>query len=223
MRKPDSENLRKIQSAASRRKLLLAGMAVFADKGYDGASVRQIVGKNNQSVNTISLYFGSKEELAVAIVEELKKTIVIPVTHSAGEICSDLAWRVAVKRLVQQVVALFTTTEEPNCYFAPLYRHESANLHAKKVTLHEAVMMPIFREFEKIIGMGVADRDPMVLRLATLSLWNNVIAYALKHPDVIAADVPTGIDPQLFRETTIDYMVEKALAGLHFTPETANV
>lgn len=216
MKKPESENIRKIQAAESQRKVLLAGMACFAEKGYIGASVRDIVGRIGRSVNAISLSFGSKEELANAVIAELKRTIVAPIAHTADQISSDFAWRVAVKRFIAQVVALFNAKEEPNCYFAALYRHESANLHAKKVTLHEEVIKPIFNQFERLIALGVADQDPMTVRLWTLALWNNVIIYALKHPDVLAEDVPEGVDPHLFRETTIDFMVDKYLKELHF-------
>lgn len=76
--------------------------------------------------------------------------------------------------------------------------------------------MPIFHQFEQLIALGVPGRDPSIVRLATLSLWNNVLAYALKHPETLAADVPDGIDPLLFREMTIDYMLEVGLSQLKF-------
>lgn len=220
MKKTASENLRKRQAAESRQRILLAGMQVFAAKGYRGATVRDIVEKIGCSVNAISLHFGSKENLATAVVQALKETIVSPVANRPDEITSDFAWRVAVKRFVQQVVGLFTATEEPNCYFAPLYRYESADLREKKVTLHAEIVQPLFRQLEGLMALGVADRHPVTVRLATLALWNMVVAYALKHPDVIAEGVPAGIDPGLFRDMTIDYMVEKGLAGLAFAPRT---
>ena len=207
------------RTGSSRRKLLLAGMAQFAEKGYSGASVRDIVGSIGFSVPSISLHFGGKEALSVAIVRELTQTIVPPSSSDLGSITTDLAWRVAVKKYVSDLIALFAAKDEPNCYFAALYRHESANLHAKKVTLHEEIMVPIFRQFEQLVALGVAGRDPALVRLATLSLWNNVLAYVLKHPETLAADVPEGVDPQLFREMTIDYMVEVGLSKLKFTPE----
>ena len=200
----------------SRRRLLLAGMAQFADKGYSGASVRDIVGSVGCSIPSISLHFGGKAGLATAIVKEMKRTFVFPVTDVPASITTDFAWRVAVKRFVSNLIALFAAKDEPNCYFAALYRHETANLHEKKVTLHEEIMVPIFRQFERLIALGVAGRDPSLVRLATLSLWNNVLAYALKHPETLAADVPDGIDPALFREMAIDYMVEVGLARLRF-------
>lgn len=217
MRRQKSEGIRKSQSKESRRRLLLAGMIQFAKMGYSGASVRDIVGYAGMSVPAISAYFGSKEGLATAIVDEFKRTIVIPMASQADEIGSDLMWRVAVKRFVQQVIAIFNAKDEPNCYFAALYRHESANLHAKKVTLHDEIISPIFHQLEKLMALGVADRSPIVVRLWTLALWNNVIAYALKHPEVIAKDVPEGIDSQLFLETTIDFMVDKCIRDLSFT------
>lgn len=216
MKKTSRENGRANRAAESRQKLLLAGMVQFADKGYSGASVRDIVGSIGYSVPAISMYFGGKEGLALAIVEELKRTVVPPAVSDSSSITTDLAWRVAVKRFVCDLIAIFEAKDVPNCYFSALYRHESANLHAKKVTLHEEIMVPIFRQFEQLIAMGVAGRDPSLVRLATLSLWNNVLAYALKHPETLAADVPEGVDPQLFREMAIDYMVEVGLSKLGF-------
>ena len=207
------------RAAESRRKLMLAGMARFAEKGYSGASVRDIVGGLGCSVQAISLHFGSKEGLSVAIVEEFRKTFVLPTVSDPASITTDRAWRVAVKRFVSDLIELMGAKDEPNCYFAALYRHESANLHAKTKTLHEEIMMPIFRQFEQLIARGVPGRDPSLVRLVTLSLWNNVLAYALKHPEVLAADVPEGIDSRLFREMTIDYMVEVGLSKLKFTQE----
>ncbi|MCQ2368501.1 MAG: TetR family transcriptional regulator [Kiritimatiellae bacterium] len=208
---------RTTKAIESRQKLLLAGMEQFAEKGYSGASVRDIVGSIGYSVPSISAYFGGKEGLANAIVETLKQTFVQPVIHDLSTITTDRAWRVAVKGFVSDLIGLFASKDEPNRYFAALYRHESANLHAKKVTLHEEIMVPIFHHFERLIELGVPGRDKTTIRLATLSLWNNVLAYALKHPETLAADVPEGIDPKLFREMTIDYMVEVGLSQLNFT------
>ena len=205
-----------MQTAESRRRILLAGMEVFAEKGFAGASIRDIVGKIGCSVNAVSIHFGSKEELAKAVVLELKRTIVMPAPPRAGEILSDYAWRVAVKQFVRQVVGIFLATDEPNCHFAALYRHESANLHGKKVTLYGEIVKPIQRQLEDLVALGVPEHDPVTVRLWTLFLWNNVLAYALKHPDVLADDLPQGADLQLFRETTVDFMVDKCIGELHF-------
>lgn len=216
MVKNESDNKRRLQPAELRQRILHAGMSVFAEKGYRGATVRDIVELIGCSVNAVNNHFGTKEGLAVAVVEEMKRTIVMPVAHTAEGIGNDFSWRVAVKRFVTDVIGLFSSKDEPNSCFAALYRHESASLHDKKVTLHEEIVVPIFRQLESLVALGVEGRDPLMVRLATLALWNNVIAYALKHPEVIESDVPHGVDPTLFRQTTIDYMVEQSLARLRF-------
>lgn len=64
MEKSKHEGGHRDRAAESRHRLLLAGMAQFAEKGYDGASVRGIVGSVGCSVPAISSYFGGKEGLA---------------------------------------------------------------------------------------------------------------------------------------------------------------
>ena len=209
---------RKMQSAESRRRVLMAGMAVFAQKGYAGSSVRDIVGRIGCSVNAISNHFGSKEDLATAVVMALKETIVTPVASNAEQICSDYAWSIAMKRFARQVVDLFLAKDEPNCYFASLYRRESADLRAKKVTLHEEIVKPMLHQLEGLVSLGVPDGDRMTIRLRTLSLWHGLLAYALNDPDVIAEAVPEGVDASLFREAFVDFMVDRCIGDLKFNP-----
>lgn len=203
-----------------RQKVLSIGMEAFADKGYYGTGVRDITGKIGCSVNALSINFGGKAGLADAIIDEFKKTIVTPVAQSSEMILSDFAWRIAIKHFVSQVIGLFYSKEVPNCYFAALYRHESARFHDKKRTLHKEIIEPIFHELEKLMVLGVPDRDKLITRLWTLALWNNVVIYALKHPDVLKDDIPEGMDPELFRATTIDFMVDKCIRDLKFTGES---
>src|SRR6476646_2735695 len=42
---------------------------VFAELGYDGASIRQISGEANVNMDMLNYYFGSKEGLFLAIFE----------------------------------------------------------------------------------------------------------------------------------------------------------
>jgi AcrR family transcriptional regulator len=51
--------------------LLAAARAVFAKKGYDSATVSEIVGRAGVAQGTFYLYFPGKESLAGAFAEEL--------------------------------------------------------------------------------------------------------------------------------------------------------
>lgn len=51
--------------------LLAAAIEVFADKGFDAATVRDICGKANANVAAVNYHFGGKDALYVAALEEV--------------------------------------------------------------------------------------------------------------------------------------------------------
>ena len=51
--------------------LLIAAMEVFADKGFDAATVRDICGKANANVAAVNYHYGGKDALYVAVLEEI--------------------------------------------------------------------------------------------------------------------------------------------------------
>ncbi|QJB55254.1 TetR/AcrR family transcriptional regulator [Pseudodesulfovibrio sp. zrk46] len=51
--------------------LLAAAMEVFADKGFDAATVRDICGKANANVAAVNYHYGGKDALYVAVLEEV--------------------------------------------------------------------------------------------------------------------------------------------------------
>ena len=58
-----------------RSRLLTSGAYLIAEKGFDGASVRAICGHAGTSVNMIHHYFGSKQGLLDAIVEQFSSGV----------------------------------------------------------------------------------------------------------------------------------------------------
>lgn len=53
----------------ARRRLLLAALRKFGEKGYENASLRDIADDAGQNVAAISYYFGNKEKLYAAVLE----------------------------------------------------------------------------------------------------------------------------------------------------------
>jgi AcrR family transcriptional regulator len=57
-------------SILTRRRILKAASRVFAEEGYEGASIRDIVAKADVNQAAISYHFGSKEGLYRAVLEK---------------------------------------------------------------------------------------------------------------------------------------------------------
>lgn len=67
-------------SLPARERLLLAGGAVFAEKGFDGASVREICVLAGTTSNMIHHYFGSKQGLYDEILSGFsERLLVVPI------------------------------------------------------------------------------------------------------------------------------------------------
>ncbi len=59
----------------TRARLLASGARLIAEKGFDGASVREICTDADTSINMIHHYFGSKQGLLDAIVEQFSSGV----------------------------------------------------------------------------------------------------------------------------------------------------
>lgn len=201
-----------------KQKILLAAMEEFAALGYRGATLRGIAGKVGATAALINYHFGSKELLAEAVVEAERKAVSVPIVCDLDSIVSDISWRAALKNFIYRTIDVFTSEEVPNRYFAALYRHESTNVSAKKVSLHDSCLLPVYKQLEQIVALGVPPEDKYAVRLWALSLWNLVLAYALKDPDRVGEYIPEGLSPDLFRTVAVDFMVDKILGLLHYEP-----
>ncbi len=65
------ENIRKHDSEKSRSSILAAATRMFAEKGLYGARIDEIASASGLNKNMIYVYFGSKEELYMAVLAEL--------------------------------------------------------------------------------------------------------------------------------------------------------
>lgn len=60
---------------SARERLLASGAFLFAEKGFDGVSVRKVCEHANTSINMVHYYFGSKDGLLEAIVEQFSSGV----------------------------------------------------------------------------------------------------------------------------------------------------
>ena len=77
----------------SRERLLETAIGMFAEKGYAGTSVREIVERAGVSKPVLYYYFQSKEGLFLAILdmaENLQKQLLFEVLESEGNVLDRL-------------------------------------------------------------------------------------------------------------------------------------
>jgi AcrR family transcriptional regulator len=93
-----------VANAPDRRtQLLTAARGVFAKKGYDSATVSEIVGRAGVAQGTFYLYFAGKEALAGAFAEELGERFAELAEEKAGR---SRTFDAAIARLVEASYAV---------------------------------------------------------------------------------------------------------------------
>lgn len=81
------------RKAAKRQKMLNAAMTIFARQGYIGASLDAIAQEAGVSKPTLYQYFGNKEKLFEAVLQQASDQILLPFADSADSMVGDmLAW-----------------------------------------------------------------------------------------------------------------------------------
>lgn len=94
---------RPVQETELRARLLDAARALFAAKGFDKTSTREIASSVGANIGLISYYFGGKEELYLAVLEQSALQLKSHAVFSASLEGMD---RCAFRELLRGVIAL---------------------------------------------------------------------------------------------------------------------
>lgn len=140
-------------------------MQVFAEKGYEGASLRDLT--SAMKINRFSMYssFGNKEALYVKAMERFNQAR----RKGLIEALAGTSARNGVEKLLRNAISRFTDPEHGSCFFtqAPLAPEEASRetraLMARRRTEIEQVMR---ERFERAIEDGELPRGVSAADLA---------------------------------------------------------
>lgn len=154
-----------------RRDILVAATHEFAARGYVGARVDDIVARAEVSKNLAYHYFGSKEGLFIAVVENVYARLMLYLSDPAIRHMEPVA---AMEHIVRSVHRTFLAHPE----VIPLLNSE--NLHrASRIARSEAVRTmrnPLLESLVDVLERGAAvglfrqDTDPLDLYISVCGL-----------------------------------------------------
>jgi AcrR family transcriptional regulator len=167
----------------NRRAILTAAREVFAEVGYEAASVRDIIGRTGLASGTFYNYYRSKEEIARAIASDAAERL-RPILRTHREGANDFAGyligviRVYFQFIVDEQLALRTTRQLAERY--------------PRVRIQTPAAAAVFEEVRSSIEF-VMQRDPG-LRVDVEYLTAAVIGVAREIGDRMLARQPLDID-----------------------------
>ena len=168
MRKPKSPE-------ANRARILKAALDEFAARGFKGASMDAIAARTHTTRALINYYFGGKEQLYIAVLEQVYAEI----REAEGQLDLDhLAPVAAVRRIVQFTFDYYLAHEG----FVRLVvaENQAKGRHLKKSAAMRALNRPIIDTLGGVIARGQRDGsfrpgiDPVDVHMmiAALGMFN---------------------------------------------------
>lgn len=164
MRKPKSPQ-------ANRARILAAAKAEFAARGFDGASMDAIAGRTHTTRALINYYFGSKEKLYLAVLQNAYAEI-----REAESVLhlDDLAPQEAIRRVVEFTYDYYVAHED----FVRLVvsENQAQGKHLKRSATLRRLNRPIVDRLAAVIARGRAegafrsDIDPVDVHMAIAAL-----------------------------------------------------
>jgi TetR/AcrR family transcriptional regulator, regulator of cefoperazone and chloramphenicol sensitivity len=164
----------------TRLRILQTALRVFATEGYEGASTRTIAQRAGVNLPALQYYFGNKEGLYRAVIEQIGEIVGQHITPVTEQISRELAHGPASRgqtlellcRLLDAFVVLVTDQANPDWeYRALFFVRAEIEPQAALDALHQRVMRQIVEPCAVLIGRLTgqpSDAEPTLLRTVAL-------------------------------------------------------
>lgn len=177
----------------TRRKLLLAALKKFGEKGYENASVREIADEAEQNVAAIGYYFGSKERLYAAVLEgigEHLRGVFAEVAAESRELLASGDPDVAtaqgiIKRMLRTLLGEQLEGSEFEKIRLVMLREQAAPSENFEL-LYQKTLKPLHELFTRAVGITTGE-DPTSTKviLRTHAMFGQVLAFTLARATIL--------------------------------------
>lgn len=196
------------ETAGSRERLIQAGAHVFAEKGYEKATVREICRRARVNVALVKYYFGDKLELYTEVLrfslEPRPQPVLIP----------DETPEAAVRRIVGSMVERAHQSSGQTHLRFRLMMNEFMRPSAATARVIEVIMQPVYDKLRNLVSQlcGQAPDDEFV-RLCVHGILGQVAHFSRPQP-VLALLWPEMRVTSEQRQRIADFIVESLLSHI---------
>ena len=168
----------------SKNRLLKVALELFANKGIDGVSTREIAQRAKVNISAITYYFGGKTELYSAVLEHIKTTL----KQDASAIIKELNYSAKIgdltvkesKEIFRRVyeAVLEASFKPKNMYMSMILAKESVNPSKIAIKVFTEKMFPLTQEIMKLVAKitGLAKNSKKTI-LITEILLNKAMTF----------------------------------------------
>jgi len=205
----------------TRERILSAATEIFAAKGYLRATVREICAKAKVNLALVNYHFESKENLYVAVVEQMFEQGPKRLVGLADTVHDEESWRVAIREWLKTSLETVTAEEPPLSYLSAFIAQAPEAPEKVREDLFLRHHLPLRRDLARLVRMGLP--EGMSERDAELqtSLWCSAIesacmSHAMGRPNWVENFRPEGVTHEEWIAAELDWMSESMFRLLRF-------
>lgn len=201
------------QSEKGRRtaeRILDVAEEVFADKGFEGATLRDVAGRVGIRIPSLYNHFASKDRLYAAVLERGIAPVLRTLAVSAVD---DQQSR---SRILEDTLAVLA--ERPNLPRLVLHETLAGGQHLR--TMLAEWLSPVLLQAQTLVESGPAAKrwEPAQLPHLVLAMYNIVVGYFAAAPLYRDLDGSDLLSPEALRRQA-EFM--QRLTELLFSPDTS--
>jgi TetR/AcrR family transcriptional regulator, regulator of cefoperazone and chloramphenicol sensitivity len=217
MASPLVKTKRPVLPEDTRTKLLDAAGQVFAESGFQAATVREICARAGVNIALVNYYFGDKLELYTEVLR-----------HSVGASGNGIINKAigytappeeAFRKLIDAMLLRVCRADRPGWHYR-LMMHEFSQPTPAMASVIDETMRPVYDRFRELIGilLGLSPDHDQV-RLATHSVIAQVVHYAHARHVVSRVWPELELNPERIAQIAT-HIADFSLAGLRQTAPT---
>lgn len=199
----------------TKQALLNSAIEVFADKGFDAATIRDICSKAKANVAAVNYHYGGKDALYVAVLEEVFPREMPPHTDSS------MPPEERLKRYLSSLAS--EIYERNNAIIAQrwsIFLREMAKPSTNLDFLVKRQIQPRANELREIVADILGpDAPDHLLAFSCSNIWALMLDHVLTQP-ILDRLEPKRPDLDISMDAFIDHAVAFSLGGLMAVKQT---
>ncbi|RQS65996.1 TetR/AcrR family transcriptional regulator [Burkholderia sp. Bp8963] len=180
--------------------ILRAARGMFAKRGYDATSVREIARELDVDAALIAHHFGSKETLWLAVVEQIAE-LAAPLFDAQRALrTSSLSRRARVERALELGIDMVFAEPDIGMFFSTATTEQGERLNRlleRLVRPYHAVMVPLLTDAAEAGEITMTDPDVMFFML------ENAIGTTVAYSHLMHEFTSLPTRPQQFKEAVL--------------------
>lgn len=197
---------------ATRAAILAVATELFAARGYELVSMREICRKVGVNSALASRYYDSKEGLYRIVAKQLFGDLAIPLINLSETVTDEATWQAAVETWVEDFLYMSIPTAPAQRLCAGLFRQEVSNPTKFHDEFSRDFGKPVYDSLRELIAMKVD--DDVRIELITTSIWSQVSVFALVDKTWHQAFRPANTDDETWRQQVGDFICQNLFAEI---------